>query len=276
MNKSILITGSSSGIGKAAVTYFAGKGWNVIATMRNPRQDHDWAGNPHILVLPLDVQDAGSIAAAIAAGIGHFGAIDAVLNNAGYGEFGIFEGASDQQVLEQFDINVFGVMRVIRAILPHFRDKKSGMVINVSSGAGRFTLPLLSLYSASKFALEGFSEALSYELSAINVPVKIIEPGGTSTNFSNVTRENTLNKKHFHEYDEFNEAAGKMFASLRGMALATPEEVAAVIYEAATDGTDRLRYIVGNEDFRRRINDRLSLSDGEYLESVKSAYQRFM
>jgi short-subunit dehydrogenase len=144
-------------------------------------------------------------------------------------------------------------MNTIRKILPHFREQKEGMIINISSGAGRFTLPLISLYAASKFALEGFSEALSFELSALNISVKIVEPGGTATNFSNVSNEKISTKRPLVEYDSFVAAAGKMFGSLRDMQLATAEQVAAVIYEATTDETDTLRYVVGNEDFKNRV-----------------------
>ena len=102
-----------------------------------------------------------------------------LLNNAGYDEFGIFDSATEKQVRTQFEVNVFGVMNTIRTILPHFRDRKEGMILNISSGAGRFTLQLFSLYASSKFALEGFSETLSFEFSALNIRVKIVEPGGT-------------------------------------------------------------------------------------------------
>lgn len=184
MKKTILITGTSSGFGKATAHLFAHKGWNVIATMRRPEEERELEQLPDVLVTRLDVQDRASIAAAIASGIGRFGRIDAVVNNAGFGLFGLFETTLPEKVVEQFDVNVFGVMHVIRAILPHFRQNKGGMILNIGSGAGVFTLPMISLYCASKFALEGFTEALSYELASQNIIVKMIEPGGVlSTNF---------------------------------------------------------------------------------------------
>ncbi|MCF0074312.1 SDR family oxidoreductase [Dyadobacter sp. CY261] len=275
MNKTILITGASSGIGKAAARHFAANGWNVVATMRSPERETELTGRDNILVTKLDVQSPETIESAIAAGIERFGAIDAVVNNAGYGQYGVFEAITPEQVHAQFDVNVFGVMNTIRAILPHFRERKTGMIINISSGAGRFTLPLISLYNASKFALEGFSEALSFELSALNITVKIVEPGGTTTNFIK-TSEEKFSAKPLPEYDEFLGAAFKMFDNLKGMQLATAEEVAEVIYEAATDGTHTLRYLIGNEDFKRRVNNRLNLPDQEYIESVREAYLPFM
>ncbi|WP_353719228.1 SDR family oxidoreductase [Dyadobacter sp. 676] len=273
MSKTILITGASSGIGKAAALHFARNGWNVVATMRSPQTAPE--GFDNIFVTRLDVQLPGTIDEAIAAGIARFGRIDAVVNNAGYGQYGIFEAVTPEQVQAQFDVNVFGVMNTIRAILPHFREQKSGLIINISSGAGRFTLPLISLYNASKFALEGFSESLSFELAALNITVKIVEPGGTSTNFIK-TSEEKYSAKPLPEYDRFLNAAFRMFDNLKGMQLATAEEVAETIYEAATDGTNTLRYLIGNEDFQRRVQNRLTLPDQAYIESVREAYMPFM
>jgi NAD(P)-dependent dehydrogenase (short-subunit alcohol dehydrogenase family) len=156
--QTVLITGTSSGFGKTCARYFAGQGWNVIATMRQPEAEKDLPLIPDILVAKLDVTDRATISKSIEAGITRFGRIDAVINNAGFGLFGLFEATSTDKVREQFEVNVFGVMNVIRELLPHFRKNKQGLILNVSSGAGVFTLPMLSLYCASKFALEGFSE----------------------------------------------------------------------------------------------------------------------
>lgn len=270
MSKTVLITGSSSGIGKATAKFFAAKGWNVIATMRNPQEEKD------MFVIKLDVQKPETIVAAVKSGIEKFGSIDVLINNAGYGEFGIFETVSREQVNTQFEVNVTGVMDTIRTILPHFRERKAGTIINISSGAGRFTLPMISLYCASKFALEGFSEALSYELASQNIAVKIVEPGGTTTNFSKVSFDKFSDTVRIPDYDNFTAAAGKMFNAMREMQLATAEEVAAVIYDAATDGTDTLRYVVGNDDFINRMNARLTMPDKDYLGSVKNSYLKFM
>ncbi|MEI9863930.1 MAG: SDR family NAD(P)-dependent oxidoreductase [Limisphaerales bacterium] len=136
MKKTVIITGTSSGIGNTTAKHFATKGWNVVATMRNPDDAKDLTDFRDVLVTRLDVQVRTSIDRAIELGIAHFGRIDAVVNNAGYGLFGLFESTPREQILEQFGVNVFGVMDVTRAILPHFRKNKSGLVINVSSGAG--------------------------------------------------------------------------------------------------------------------------------------------
>lgn len=276
MNKTILITGASSGIGKAAVIKFAAEGWNVIATMRHPEQEKALRQIKNVRIEKLDVQQPDTISQAIENGIAAFGQIDAVVNNAGYGQNGLFEAISPEQVMKQFEVNVFGVMHVTRAILPHFRERKQGMILNISSGAGRFTLPLLSLYASSKFALEGFSEALSHELSTQNIFVKIIEPGGTETNFSKVAQEEYAHHPDLTDYQAFTEAASKMFAGMVAAKLVTAADVADVIYNAATDGTDTLRYVVGNDDFNKRIAARQHLSDQEYITFIRQGFKRFL
>ncbi|WP_293304522.1 SDR family oxidoreductase [Pedobacter sp. UBA5917] len=276
MKKTILITGASSGIGKASAKHFAAQGWNVIATMRSPEKEQELINNENIFITQLDVQKQDTIQSAIQQGIEKFGSIDVLVNNAGYGEFGIFEATPEEQVRTQFDINVFGVMDTIRAILPHFRAKKSGMIINISSGAGKFTLPLISLYSASKFALEGFSESLSFELADLNIGVKIVEPGGATTNFSAVSGEKFADKPVIEDYNHFIGAVGQLFADLSGQRLASADEVVDVIYEAVTDGKDTLRYVVGNDDFKQRMANRQNLADQDYVNTIKESYKKYL
>ncbi|WP_075291992.1 SDR family oxidoreductase [Pararhizobium arenae] len=264
MTKTVLITGCSSGFGEAAVRLFAAKGWNVIATMRNPTDGNEQL--PNVLVTRLDVQDRQTIQSAVAEGIAKFGGIDVVVNNAGYGLFGVFEGTSREKVQDQFEVNVFGVMDVIRETLPHFRAKRSGLYINVSSGAGVFGLPMISLYNASKFALEGFSESLSYELASLGIGVKIVEPGGVlETKFGHRSGEEFSSTATPSEYDPFIKGANAVFEGLRkSRGLATSDEVAEVIFEAATDGTDQLRY-VATEDIKPLIEKRRGSSEDEYM-----------
>ncbi len=264
MTKTVLITGCSSGFGKAAVRLFANNGWNVIATMRNPSEGFREYSN--VLVTKLDVQDSETIKAAVNLGITRFAKIDVVINNAGYGLFGVFEGTSRQKMQEQFDVNVFGVMDVVRETLPHFRENRSGLYINVSSGAGVFGLPMISLYNASKFALEGFSESLSYELAALGIGVKIVEPGGVlETKFGQRSGQEFSSTATPSDYDPFIAGAAAVFDQLRqNRGLATSEQVANVIYEAATDGTDRLRY-VATEDIKLLVEKRRGSSEEEYM-----------
>ena len=134
--KTILITGTSSGIGKATAKKFAAAGWNVIATMRAPEKEEELSAIKNIFLTKLDVQDKESIAAAIASGIEKFGSIDAIVNNAGFGVLGAFEKSTSEQIMQQFSVNVFGVMDVIKAILPHFREKQAGLIINITSQGG--------------------------------------------------------------------------------------------------------------------------------------------
>jgi NAD(P)-dependent dehydrogenase (short-subunit alcohol dehydrogenase family) len=273
MRETVLITGASSGIGKAAARLFARKGWNVVATMRDPAKETDLAGLDDVLVTRLDVQDQDSIGTAIEAGIARFGRIDALINNAGYGQYGLFEAVPREKIQEQFDVNVFGVMDVTRAILPHFRKNKAGSIINISSGAGIFTLPGISLYCASKFALEGFSEALSYELASQNIVVKIVEPHGgvNATRFSERSAEDHVKDASLNDYDDFIARTNEAFAHMGAARAMSSDDVAEVIHGAATDGTDTLRYLVG-DDSRGFIKARREMSDQDYVAFVRSRF----
>ncbi len=197
------------------------------------------------------------------------------MNNAGYGQNGLFEAMTPATIQEQFAVNVFGVMNVTRAILPHFRERQAGLILNISSGAGRFTLPLVSMYAASKFALEGFFEGLSHELAALNIIVKIIEPGGTDTNFNAVAQAQFAQRPDLTDYQPFLAAAGQLFAGRRIKSI-TAKEVADVIYTAATDGTPTLRYAIGNADFHRRLEQQKQLPDQEYIDSIRESFLQFL
>jgi len=272
MKKTVLITGCSSGFGKATARYFADKGWNVTATMRNPEAEEELSGLDGVLVTRLDVQDPDSIAQAMQASIDRFGRIDVLVNNAGFGLFGVFEGTPREKIQQQFDVNVFGVMDVIRAILPHFRQNEAGLILNVSSGAGVFTLPMLSLYCASKFALEGFSEALTYELAPLGITVKVVEPGGSlSTNFVQRNGSEAGEVTAPSDYDAFVAGSLSVFEKLSAVATATGEDVAKVIYEAASDGSDQLRY-VATDDIKPMVKSRRETSEAEYIAYMRSRF----
>ncbi|WP_044562259.1 SDR family oxidoreductase [Azospirillum sp. B4] len=270
--KTVLITGCSSGFGEATARLFADRGWNVVATMRTP-DTHRLPARENILVTRLDVLDPASIDAAIAAGITRFGAIDVLVNNAGFGLFGVFEATPRPKVMEQFAVNVFGVMDVTRALLPHFRQRQTGVVINVSSGAGIFTLPMISLYCASKFALEGFSEALSYELASVGVTVKIVEPGGvTSTRFGERSEAEAATATDLADYRPFVAAVQETFTGLRAArAGSTAQEVAETIFTAATDGTDQLRY-VATQDIKPLVAARRETSEERYMALMRGQF----
>ena len=269
MSKTILITGSSSGFGKLAVQKFAAEGWNVVATMRAPEKETELNQLANVLVTKLDVQDSDSIRQAIEAGIERFGKIDTLVNNAGFGMYGIFELATREQMRAQFDVNVFGVMDTMQAILPHFREQNGGTILNISSQGGRITYPALSLYHASKFAIEGFSESVSFELAPLNIIVKIIEPGTVNTSFGS-SATFTANPA-ITVYDEFMATFMKNVGELTPPP-SEPEVIVDAIYTAATDGTRQLRYIAG-EDAKLVIGVKQSKSDQEYMDYMTSRYK---
>jgi len=157
MNKTILITGTSTGLGRATAKIFQSKGWNVIATMRNPSDESELTQLERTLVTRLDVQDIPSIKSAVDAGLAKFGRIDALVNNAGYGAYGPLEATPLDKIRRQFDVNVLGLLATTQALLPHFRANRSGTIINISSIGGRMTFPLGTLYHGTKFAVEGLS-----------------------------------------------------------------------------------------------------------------------
>lgn len=245
MGNTILITGSSSGIGKATAQYFADKGWNVAATMRRPENEKDLKESKSLKLIRLDVEDAGSIREAVARTIREFGGIDVVLNNAGYGATGPFEAANEAQIRRQFEVNVFGLMAVIQEVLPHLRERRAGTIINVSSIGGRVTFPLYSLYHGTKWCVEGFSESLSYELAPLGIRVKIVEPGAIRTDFNDRSAD-PLVKDGLTAYDGFVDNFKKKASGFVEKAI-PPVKVAEVIHRAATDGSSRLRYLAGTD-----------------------------
>ncbi|MEO7539507.1 MAG: SDR family oxidoreductase, partial [Pyrinomonadaceae bacterium] len=171
MEKVVLITGASSGIGLHTAKLFQAKNWKVAATMREPEKAGELNKIVDIECCRLDVTDTASIKSAIEATLDRFGRIDAVVNNAGYGLLGAFEAASAEQIERQFETNVLGVMNVCREILPYFREQKRGHIVNVASIGGRMTFPASSLYNATKWAIEGFSEALQFEVEQFNIRI---------------------------------------------------------------------------------------------------------
>lgn len=242
MSQTVLITGASSGIGKVTAELFAERGWNVVATMRNPSDGAELAAKTDVLVTHLDLLDSDSIRSAVKAADERFGDIDVLVNNAGYGAYGPLEATPIDVVRRQFDVNVFGLIETIQAVLPGMRARRGGTIVNVSSVGGRVTYPFGTLYHGSKWAVEGLSEALHYELSPLGVRIKIIEPGGVRTDFSGRSFVFT-NDPELEEYQSLVEAFTE--ASETPTGLQEPEDVAEVIWSAVTDGTTRLRYVAG-------------------------------
>lgn len=266
--KTIFITGASTGIGRTTVKYFAERGWNVAATMRSPEQETELTSLNNVLVLRLDVEKEDTIQPALAKAIGHFGKIDVLLNNAGYGTMGLIEAATEEQIRRQFEVNVFGLIRMTKAMLPHFRSNQEGLLINISSMAGRVTFPTMSLYHASKFAVEGFSESVSYELASQNIKVKLIEPGAIKTDFGGRSMEFYFNDT-LTDYKRFSTAFRSKLGEMEKQPsyASPPEMVAETIYQAATDGTPQFRYVVG-EDAKMLIHMKENTDEEEYLSNI--------
>lgn len=243
MSKTVLITGSSSGIGKATAIFFANNGWNVAATMRSPHDTPDFASFDNLRQYKLDVTDASALEAVIQEVLRDFGIINVLVNNAGYATVGAFEASTPEQIEQQFDVNVFGLMNMTRLIIPIFRTQGYGHIVNVGSMGGRLTFPLYSAYHATKWAVDGFSESLMYELKPFNICVKLIEPGLIKSQFAGKS-EVRFNKNGLSAYDKYADKTINGYHQTYTHATA-PETVAKTIYKASISTSGKLRYVVG-------------------------------
>ncbi len=263
--KTVLITGSSSGIGKACVDLFAQKGWNVAATMRHPVAD----SRDNVLVLPLDVTDKKSIHAAVKKAEERFSAIDVLVNNAGYGQIGAMESMSDKQMRDIFETNVFGVMNVTNEILPHMRERNEGVIINMSSMIGLISTPLSGYNCATKHALESISESLWHELSITKVRIKVIEPSFTKTNFQ--TKGMVRGEIKVPLYEEYIENKWNNVQKYHNAD--SPEQVAEVVYQAAIDETPKLRYTCGKRAQKELFYWKI-MPDSMFLRYINKRFKR--
>ena len=268
--KTIVVTGASSGIGKATARLFRDKGWNVAATMRNPSAERDLVESAALKLIALDVQDPEAPRAAVAAALEAFGRIDVWVNNAGYGAFGPVEAGSRAQIERQFDVNVFGLIACVQAVAPHFRANRAGVLVNVSSVGGLMTLPSFAVYNASKFAVEGLSEGLWYELGAFGIKVKVVEPGAIATDFGGRSLD-AWDASAFPDYAAFMEKVNRTRESYVKNA-SPPERVAEVVYQAATDPSDRMRYLAG-ADARRVVPLRRLLGSRLQMRMIKRIFK---
>lgn len=248
MQKTIFITGASSGLGNATAKLFQSKGWNVIATMRNPGRETELNTMENVTLLPLDVTKPDQIQATVKKAIDEHD-IDVVFNNAGYGLIGALEALTDEQLVKQLNTNLLGVIRVTQAFIPYFREKKNGLFITTTSIGGLLTFPLDSIYHATKWALEGWSESMSFELGLHNIGIKTIAPGGIKTNFA---KESLEVAKH----PAYEAGLEKLFNLMDPANFEPVEWIADVVYEAATDNKKQLRYVAGefaNQLYSRRL-----------------------
>ncbi len=266
--KSIVITGSSSGIGKETAKYFAEQGWQVAATMRKPENETELNQLENVSLYQLDVTDTDSINNSAAQIIHDFGTVDVLFNNAGYGSYGILEATAEEKIRRQFDVNVIGLLMTTKAFLPNMRENGSGIVINVSSVGGKVAFPLGTLYHGTKWAVEGMSEALSFELASVGITVKVIEPGNVKTDFSG--RSFDLNIEDSPA--EYMPLVEKFTASVQAIDIPSEAiDVAKVVYEAATDGTDQMRYIVG-ADAEQLIGAKAQMPDADFFALIRQQF----
>lgn len=271
-NKVALVTGSSSGMGFTTAIMLARAGIHTYASMRNLKKSKtitDLANkeNLPLQVIQLDVNDDKSVKDAIAKIVTEKERIDVLVNNAGYGLFGSIEDVSIEEMKAQFETNFFGVMRVTQLVLPIMRKQKSGTIVNVSSVGGRISLPVLSAYNSTKFALEGLSESMSYELEPFGIKVVIIEPGVIRTNImdSSIFAKKAQNPKS--PYFSLIQKVERNFKSMMENKSSPPEEVAKVILGALTSKNPQLRYTVG-DDAATMIQARVNMSDNEFKKMI--------
>jgi len=269
MRKTILITGASSGLGKETAKLFQRKGWNVIATMRKPENETELNLLENVLVTRLDVLNVDSIEHAVNKGIEAFGRIDVLLNNAGYGAYGTLESFSREKIIRQFNTNVIGLLDVTKALLPHFRKNSSGTIINISSIGGKMAFPLGALYHGTKFAVEGISESLKYEVAEFGGKVKLIEPGAITTDFTG----RSLDFCNDETYTEYQPLIGKVMSAMQSLFqnASAASVIANVIYQAATDDTSQLRYIAG-EDAEYMIANHKQNDDETFEAGIKAQF----
>jgi NAD(P)-dependent dehydrogenase (short-subunit alcohol dehydrogenase family) len=268
--KTVLITGSSTGIGRATAKLFAARGWNVLATMRNPDDAGDLAALENVVALRLDVTDAASIAAVVAQAGERFGGIDALVNNAGFGAFGPFETAPVELVERQLATNVSGVFNMVRAVLPLMRERRAGSIVNIASIGGLTTMPMNAIYHATKYAVVGFTEALAYELAPFGVRAKFVAPGGVSTDFAGRSLSMTFDGDAHPYADQVAQVMGAF--QQRGAAqYSAPEAIAEVIYGAATDASAQIRYVAG-ADAEALLAMRAELGEQGYVREMSRRF----
>jgi NAD(P)-dependent dehydrogenase (short-subunit alcohol dehydrogenase family) len=267
MKRTIFITGSSTGLGRAAAVLFARSGWQVIATMRDPSKETELSAMPNVTVMALDVTEPAQIAEVANRALA-IGPVDVLFNNAGYGLAGPFEGATDAQLTRQIETNLLGVMRCTQAFLPAMRERGAGMIVTTTSIGGLVTFPFNSVYHATKWALEGWSESLAYELAPFGVRVKTVAPGGISTDFA--SRSLVLT-----QHPAYAEAMGKVFRAFtdpeRRQSRSTAEQIAQAVMDAVNDDSDRVTYVAG-EDAKTTHGQRLAIGVEAFRKAIRERF----
>jgi NAD(P)-dependent dehydrogenase (short-subunit alcohol dehydrogenase family) len=270
--KVAVVTGSSSGIGHEISLILARNGFTTYATMRNLQKGSDLKSIAEDKKLPLyfvqlDVTDENSVKKAIQTVYDECGRIDILVNNAGYGLTGAFEDLSIDEIKAQYETNVFGLIRTTQEVLPVMRKQRSGMIVNISSGAGRFGYPTGSAYVSTKFAVEGLSESMSYEVEPFGIKVILIEPGVIKTNFFN---SSVLAKKSQDPNSPYAKLMKGMEDSVDKMMEngSTPQYVAEVVLDAVTSENPKLRYLAG-KDVEQLLEAKKKMSNEEFVNMMK-------
>jgi NAD(P)-dependent dehydrogenase (short-subunit alcohol dehydrogenase family) len=234
-----LVTGASSGVGQATASLLASRGFRVFGTSRNPSGE----ATAGVEMLPLDVRDDASVAACVAGVTARAGRLDLLVNNAGFEQAGALEELSLEEARAQFETNFFGVVRMVKEVLPILRGQRSGRIINLSSLAGLAAAPFMGMYSASKFAVDGYTEALRLEVSPLGILVSQVEPGWLHTPMMGHRKSSV---RTIGDYDQWR---GRAYAAVRAAEEKGPgpELVAETIVRIAGSRRPRLRYLVGGQ-----------------------------
>lgn len=274
--KVAVVTGSSSGIGFETALTLARNGFLTYATMRNPAKGaalesvHKKENLP-INILQLDVTNEKSVKIAIDSIVSEAKRIDVLVNNAGYGLMGAFEELGLDEIRQQFETNFFGLMRVTQAVLPVMRKQSSGVIVNISSGAGRFGYPGGSAYVSTKFAVEGLSESMAYEVNPFGIKVVLVEPGFVRTNFSHAV---TVAKGSQNPSSQYSDMMNKMASSIEQMQQnsSSPELVANIVLKAVTTRDPDLRYLAG-KDVEQWVDQKQKMSDNAFFDMMRQSFQ---
>lgn len=276
VNKVAVVTGSSSGIGYETSLALAREGFLTYATMRNLekgsgiKSDAD-KDSLRLKIMQLDVTDDVSVSKAIQSIISDSGRLDVVVNNAGYGLVGAFEDLSLDEIRQQYETNFFGVVRVMQAIIPIMRKQKSGRIINISSGAGRFGYPGGSAYVSTKFAMEGLSESLSYELEPFGIKVILVEPGVIRTNFGNGMVVAKQSQDPTSVYLSMTQKMNDVFGYLMQNG-SPPSLVANVVLQAVKSENPSIRYLAG-KDVEQWVEQKKKMSDSEFFNMMNQSFK---
>jgi NAD(P)-dependent dehydrogenase (short-subunit alcohol dehydrogenase family) len=270
-----VVTGSSSGIGFEIALTLARNGFQTYATMRNLAKSENIKSiaskeNLPIHIEQLDVIDNNSVTNAIQAIVSKADRIDVLVNNAGYALAGAFEDLAIEEIKAQYETNFFGLIRTTQAVLPNMRKQKSGTIVNISSGAGRFGYPTGSAYVSTKFAVEGLSESMAYELEPLGIKVILVEPGVIKTNIANGM---VIAKKSQNSNSPYSQIMQKMSTSFEHMLenASSPDLVAKVVLQAVTSENPSLRYLAG-KDVEMWVEAKRNMSDDEFYKMMKQSF----